>query len=54
MDYRDAHGIRHRDSTRTEDRDEAERLLKIREGKVAEGQPILPRADHGSTTSRQA
>jgi integrase len=45
MDCRDLQGVRHRDSTRTEDREEAERILKIREGKVAEGQPILPPAD---------
>jgi integrase len=45
MDYRDAQGVRHRESTRTTDREEAGRVLKVREGKVAGGQPILPRAD---------
>jgi integrase len=45
MDYRDTQGVRHRESTRTTDREEAGRVLKVREGKVADGQPILPRAD---------
>ena len=45
MDYRDAQGVRHRESTRSTDREAAGRVLKVREGKVADGQPILPRAD---------
>ena len=34
-----------RESTGTEKRTEAERFMKAREGRVATGQPILPRAD---------
>jgi hypothetical protein len=44
-DYTDAAGRRVRVSTGTEDREEAKRFLKLREGKVAEGAPIPPRLD---------
>src|SRR2546426_12381044 len=36
-----------RESTGTEKRTEAERLMKEREGRVAGGLPVLPRADRG-------
>jgi integrase len=45
MDYRDMQGVRHRESTHMLDREQAESVLKVREGKVHAGEPILPRAD---------
>jgi len=41
--YRSGRGIQ--ESTKTGKRKEAERFLKIREGSVATGHPVLPRAD---------
>jgi hypothetical protein len=38
-------GVPRRESTGTTNREQARRLLKEREGRVATGQPILPRAD---------
>ena len=39
------HGVARRESTHTTKEQEARRILKAREGAVATGQPILPRAD---------
>jgi hypothetical protein len=50
--YYDNTGKRVRVSTGTADRKEATRFLKLREGKVAEGAPILPRL--GSCDLRRA
>ena len=43
--YYDTAGRRVRVSTGTDNREEAKRFLKLREGKVAEGAPIPPRLD---------
>src|SRR5262245_41120133 len=45
MKYRDQRGVIHRESTGTSNHAEAKRLLKSREGRAAEGKPILPRVD---------
>jgi integrase len=45
MKYRHLHGVIHRESTGTANHADAKRLLKLREGRAAEGKPILPRAD---------
>lgn len=45
MDYVDSQGVRHRESTKRMDHREALDVLRIREGKVAAGEPVLPRAD---------
>ena len=39
------HGRRIKESTGTTNEQEAKRILKVREGAVAKGEPILPRAD---------
>ena len=39
------HGRPVRESTGTADENEAKRILRVREGQTAGGQPILPRAD---------
>src|SRR5437899_1802051 len=38
-------GRRIRESTRTAKRSEADRFLRLREGRAAEGRPVLPRVD---------
>jgi hypothetical protein len=43
--YSDGSGRRVRASTGTDDKEEAKRFLKIREGKVGEGAPLPPRLD---------
>ncbi len=45
MDYRDGQGIRRRESTKHTDHKAALNVLRVREGKVAAGEPVLPRAD---------
>src|SRR4030095_13614141 len=45
MKYRDQRGVIHRESSGTSNHADAKRLLKLREGRAAEGKPILPRAD---------
>jgi len=45
MKYRDLRGVIHRESSGTSNHADAKRLLKLREGRAAEGKPILPRAD---------
>jgi integrase len=45
MKYKDQRGVIHRESSGTSNHADAKRLLKLREGRAAEGKPILPRAD---------
>src|SRR4029453_3636443 len=45
MKYRDQRGVIHRESSGTSNHADAKRMLKLREGRAAEGKPILPRAD---------
>jgi hypothetical protein len=45
LKYRDASGRIVRETTGTDNAQEAKRLLKLREGAAAEGKTIIPRAD---------
>ena len=45
LDYLDASGRRVRESSKTTDRAEAQRVLDDRRGRVARGETVLPRAD---------
>jgi hypothetical protein len=45
MDYTDLNGKRHRESTKTNNRDEAKRIIKDRESRIARGEVLLPRVD---------
>jgi integrase len=45
MKYRDANGVIRRESSGTTNHADAKLLLKRREGRAAEGKPVLPRAD---------
>src|SRR4030095_9166904 len=54
LSYTDVNGKRVRESSKTTDRETAKNMLKDREGRVARGEVLLPRADRVTYSEARA